>query len=82
MSAVSVDWRTSPSKDAPLCDEGVLAWGQMHSADFSDKTLELRIEGDMPRVSRGRYVIVDAERFRMIVMQARLWREKQAEAQS
>jgi hypothetical protein len=57
-------------------DDGVLAWGQLHSADFSEKTLEFRIEGDMPRVARGRYAIVDASTFRQTVMFAAAFREQ------
>jgi hypothetical protein len=55
----------------------VLAWGRLVSADFADKTLEFRIEGDMPTVAMGRYAIVDAERLRIVGMQARLWRDSQ-----
>lgn len=57
--------------------DGLLAWGCLLSADFSERTLEFRIEGDMPTVKRGRYAIIDAERLRMLVMRANLWTEQQ-----
>jgi hypothetical protein len=63
--------------NSTMTDDGVLAWGQLHSADFSEKTLGFRIEGDMPRVSRGRYAIVDASRFRITVMLANAFTEQQ-----
>jgi hypothetical protein len=51
--------------------------GQPPQRRFFERTLEFRIEGDMPPIARGRYAIVPAEKFRMVVMQANLWREKQ-----
>lgn len=55
----------------------MLVWARMAGADFDDKTLEFRVEGDMPRVACGRYAIVEAARFQTVVMQADLWRRAQ-----
>lgn len=54
-----------------------LAQGRLLGADFTEKTLKMRVEGDMPTVKPGRYCMVEAERFRMVCMQANLWREAQ-----
>jgi hypothetical protein len=58
-------------------DVEILAFGSLHSADFDGKTVTLRIQGDMPPLRAGRYALVDAERLRMLGMQARLWRDTQ-----
>lgn len=60
-----------------MSDMDFLAQGKLVGADFSERTLEMRVEGDMPTVKPGRYCMVEAERFRMVVMQAKLWREGQ-----
>jgi hypothetical protein len=54
-----------------------LAWASMLSADFDSKTLLLRVHGDMPPVFSGRYAVVDFDKFRMTVMQAKLWADNQ-----
>lgn len=59
-------------------EQDFLAQGKLVSADFVEKTLEMRVEGDMPTVKAGRYCIVEAERFRAVVMQANAWREQQS----
>lgn len=58
-------------------EQDFLAQGRLVGADFMEKTLEMRVEGDMPSVKPGRYCIVEAERFRVVVMQANLWRQQQ-----
>ncbi len=54
-----------------------IIWTRLLSADFDEKTLEFRVDGDMPRVAAGRYAIADAKEFGLIVMQAKLWRDSQ-----
>jgi hypothetical protein len=68
-------WIEPPKRREEI--DGLLAWGSMFGADFCEKTITLRIEGDMPAVSRGRYAIINAERFRMLVMKANAWTEQQ-----
>jgi hypothetical protein len=56
-----------------------LAWGSIASVDFDEKTIEVRIQGDMPPVFRGRYAVVDADKFASVVRQAKLWCDSQKE---
>jgi hypothetical protein len=56
-----------------------LVWASLVGADFDEKTLEFRIDGDMPLLARGRYAIVDADKFGSTVRQARLWCDSQQE---
>lgn len=63
-------------------EQDFLAQGKLVSADFAEKTLEMRVEGDMPVVKAGRYVIVEADQFRRVIMAANLWREQQSAGKS
>lgn len=60
-----------------MSEQGFLAQGKLVSADFTEKTLEMHVEGDMPTVRAGRYVIVEADQFRRVTMLANLWREQE-----
>jgi hypothetical protein len=77
---VKDDDRFYRERERPI--EQVLAWGTLHSADFEEKLLEFRISGDMPTITRGRYAIIGAEKLRMLVMEANLWREKAKQVQA
>jgi hypothetical protein len=65
------DWRMS--------NRDFIAYGTLHSADFEEKTLTFKIEGDMPVVMRGRFAMVGFDKFSSAVRMARLWAETQQE---
>ena len=58
-----------------------LAIGGLHSADFDEGTITLKVDGDMPPVSRGRYVIAHFDKFSSTVRMAKLWADSQLEKQ-
>lgn len=50
-----------------------LAIGGLYSADFDEGTITLKVQGDMPPLSRGRYVIAHFDKFSSTVRMAKLW---------
>lgn len=53
-------------KPTPLPHDWIVH-GHMFAADFDEKTLTFRVEGDMPMVARGRFAIIPADRMYSII---------------
>jgi hypothetical protein len=54
-----------------------LAIGNLHSADFDEGTITLKVHGDMPPLSSGRYAIAHFDKFSSTVRMAKLWTDQQ-----
>jgi len=55
-----------------------LAIGSLDSADFDDGTITIKVQGDMPPLTRGRYVIAHFDKFSSTVRMAKLWADAQS----
>lgn len=56
-----------------------LAIGGLHGADFDEGTITLKVQGDMPTLAQGRYVIAHFDKFSSTVRMAKAWVDSQKE---